>query len=132
MRGFFCAIGDNHGMRLFLYTASAAAALAVWYAVGMREFLFWRLWWYDIPAHFMGGLVIALVLGCLIRGRISLSKAIVLALVVGIGWEVFERYFGLGGNVFMSYALDTTKDMLMDGVGGMAGYFAVRRLIPRV
>lgn len=43
-------------------------------------------------------------------------------LAIGIMWEIFEYYAGLTFNPVSSYTFDTTKDLVMDVLGGCATY----------
>lgn len=53
----------------------------------------------------------------------TLTRAALGALCVGLVWEVFELYVGVGGSLFMPYWLDTLKDLFIDTLGGtIAGY----------
>ncbi len=57
--------------------------------------------------------------------RRTFVQCILIALVVGVAWEIFEYIFDIGGSNFMSYQLDTVKDLFDDMIGGaIAGYIA--------
>lgn len=117
--------------RAVVISVVLGVVLALVYAAGLEYSLFWRLWWYDIPAHFLGGALAALVTSavCAWRGgTMRLWWGICAAVLVGIAWEAFEWTLGLPPNAFMSFALDTTKDLLMDVVGGISGVALYRLL----
>ena len=96
--------------------------------MGIFYFLYWRVWWYDIPAHILGGMSVALGaawLQTLYRKSPTLFFCIAAALVVGIAWEVFEATFGLTN--FPADTLDTIKDLCDDVIGGViVAYIATR------
>jgi len=48
------------------------------------------------------------------------------ALIIGVAWELFEYFTGLTFVVYGNYVFDTAKDFLMDGLGALAIYLAVR------
>lgn len=108
-----------------LLLASLLAALQ-WWAVS--DFLYWRYEWFDIPMHYLGGIVIASFLVPLIpRGRrFTLLFA---ALTLFIGWEVFEYIFGLPREA--NYPLDTAEDLLLDVLGALTAYTLARNTIWR-
>ncbi len=95
--------------------------------------LYWRYIWFDMPTHFLGGVFISLLLlwTCYFSGYVRYTvtpstRAIFLCMVigtllVGIGWEVFERAMGLTWSA-KGYWLDTSLDLLMDTLGGITGF----------
>ena len=94
-----------------------------------REF-YVTIWWWDIPAHFIGGVWAGFLGAWFIihwKRRLSIFECAMFALFVGILWEIFEYVNGVGGSAgpFMGYWLDTIKDLIMDTLGGaLAGYIA--------
>lgn len=118
-------------MRITLLFALTLALIAVLYVVGYQYSLLWRFWWYDIILHTLGGLAIGLfVARCNIFFGTTrhVLPACMSALVIGAGWEVFEVYTGLPESVFLSYAVDTAKDMLMDVTGALMGVYVATRV----
>lgn len=98
---------------------------------GIGEMYFWRIWWWDILMHMLGGLWVGLVFAYAATYtpyRVSVIHCIIAAFAVGAGWEVFEYVFHMGGSVFMSYPLDTAKDLFDDAVGGALAGLVVRRV----
>ena len=102
--------------------------------------LYWRLWWLDIPAHLLGGVFVGLLAVWLLffsgylpfrapSRRALFSSAILGAVAIGAGWEVFERMLGLVANPFFEYAFDTAKDILMDTLGGFIAAFFLARFV---
>ena len=95
---------------------------------GLEQRYFWTISWWDIPLHILGGLWVGLFGAwalLILNIRVSVMQCIMAALLIGGAWELFEYAAGLGGSVFMSYRLDTAKDLFDDMVGGaIAGYIA--------
>jgi hypothetical protein len=98
--------------------------------LALKYFLFWRLWWYDIPMHFLGGFILASIALWIVayevpvglRPKVNrLAAAVLMALIVGILWEIFEYVAGITKGE-AGYWQDTLKDITMDVVGGLAAY----------
>ena len=117
--------------KIFILQALLLVLIAVLYLYFDVYLNFGRiLWWWDILLHFLGGLWFAL-LGAFLLSRIGVRVRLLhclgLALAIGLAWEVFEYIFDLGGSVFMSYRLDTIKDIVDDVLGGGFAYFLIER-----
>lgn len=95
---------------------------------GIEKGLYFVIWWWDIPTHFLGGVWGGLFAAWFLEHwtkRITVAECAFIALGIGIGWEIFEYVFQLEKSIFMSYWLDTSKDLLLDTLGGaLAGLFA--------
>jgi len=93
-------------------------------------FDFYRaIWWWDIPAHLLGGLWAGFFGAWLLvlrRGRPLLLYCIGAAIVLGIAWELFEVVSGL--THFPADTLDTVKDIFIDVVGGAAAGYRVAHI----
>ena len=103
-------------------------SITTWFAV--EYFLYWRIWWLDIPMHFFGGMWAGLCGLWLITRRgnsPSLILCLAFALFVGIAWEVFEYSEGITASHF-SYLFDTAKDIVMDLLGAALGWVLAKRL----
>jgi hypothetical protein len=111
---------------------SAITTLAIVHTLAIRFFLYWKYTWFDIPMHILGGICIALGISILPFFKIQLSPRyttiilyIIVALVVGILWEIFEFTFGI--SVYdETFVADTISDLFMDVVGGAIGYSIVQ------
>src|SRR3989338_8295 len=111
--------------RLLLIPLSVTTWLAVEY------FLYWRIWWLDIPMHFFGGMWAGLCGLWLIARRgnpASLLSCLAFALFIGIAWEGFEYSEGIAASYHFSYPFDTAKDLVMDLLGATFGWMLVKRL----
>lgn len=103
-----------------LVLCAALAALHLW---ALDAYLYWQYPWFDVLIHFLGGLAIgAFVVGLLVHFRPRLYIAILAATY--IGWELFEVVAGVPREA--NFIFDTTLDLLMDTLGGIAAYVAAR------
>lgn len=82
--------------------------------------------------HFWGGITLALGVFAL-KDLFRLSERFIYfvpvmsgVLIVALGWEVFEYYFGLTSS--QGYVSDTIIDILMGIIGGTVGFFLGHKL----
>lgn len=112
--------------------------IAILQHIAVQFYLYWVFGWFDIIMHFLGGFWCAFVVLWFLyfSGYVSVPKkrtlsafittGLVTALIVGVGWEVFEYVTGLTFTVD-AYVQDTMLDIIMDSVGGVvAGVFLYR------
>ncbi len=112
----------------FIFFINYLATAFYWYT---------SVWWFDMPMHFLGGFWIGLVCIWFFSSKeISLpvlAKIILLVLIIGVGWELFEILVNsfLAKNSFN--ILDTLSDIFFDLAGGTAAllYF-LRKILPKV
>ena len=124
----------THRTATGLGIAAIGILIAVLQYFATQYFWYWEYWWFDIIMHFLGGFFIALFVYWLLRNEwknlitrvYEFWLVLVLVLIVGVAWEVFEFMFDAYNA--RNYTLDTTLDMLMDGVGALAAYLIYRRL----
>ncbi len=113
------------------FIAATFVVLTFLYIAALSGDLFFYIWWYDIPLHFLGGLWIGLLAvylyyysgffkSILTENRLFFTM-LISVIVVGALWEIFEYYTGLAFTVG-NYTLDTVKDMFMDVLGGIVSY----------
>ncbi len=117
-------------MRTFIFIALLSGALALGHIGGARFEWYLDFWWFDIVMHILGGAVVGgLCVALYVRmiSQVSVRGALLVsvtaAVVIGVGWEIFEWYFDLIYTVH--YVTDTVTDLVMDMVGGL---FIVRTL----
>ena len=127
-----CSSGTMMGMyRVALYTSCALALLLyVLNRIALTYHLFWRLWWYDIPMHLVGGMVLGAgfvwFFGSLQERKPLRSDFLTIVSILGavfiggVVWEVYEYVFDLNYNPLLDYVVDTVKDMSMDMLGAVA------------
>lgn len=106
-----------------------AAVFAWTHQIAMAGSFYWYYWWFDIVMHFWGGILLGLGVHAVtslksvhIRPVLPVVLAVILSAV--IGWEVFERIFGLFNP--NQYIVDTTQDVLLGITGGLLAHFVVR------
>ncbi|NBD74269.1 hypothetical protein GVX82_04505 [Patescibacteria group bacterium] len=108
------------------------------HALAHTFFLYWRLPWFDLPMHVMGGLWIgiAALWGARRVGLRSMrAQVLAIALSVGalaLGWELLEwlRRGAIEVTFGDPYLIDTLQDLLMSGAGGALA-IAVAELLPQ-
>ena len=90
---------------------------------------YWTVTWFDIVMHFIGGAWVGIVTLLVFAERASASRAFVYALlgalIVGLLWELYEYAAGVTFSL-SAYPIDTTRDLIMDVVGGGAAFFLLR------
>jgi hypothetical protein len=101
--------------------------LAVIHIIALELFLYWRFWWFDIPVHFIGGIVVALGVFTLHDLRIviptrllQLVPVLLLVILVAMVWEVYEVLIGIP--IESDAVLDVLTDLSMGILGGLVGY----------
>lgn len=109
--------------------------------VGTELYLYWSVWWYDIPMHFMGGLWVSLVVAWAYAFRVDINQKkfgsyvwVVIGgtLLVGIVWELYELCIdatSLADGIH--YVTDTTSDIIMDIAGGIVGALYTHKFFNR-
>ena len=119
-----------------LIVLSAASLLAFFEYLALEYFLFWRFFWYDIMMHILGGIVIGttyawgaryVIPTAWRRTFLKLGAALLFTIAIGVLWEVFEYMLDIAGSRFLPYPADTMKDMANDIIGGILGYFLIKR-----
>ncbi len=127
---------NSNGMRspvLFTFLASAAVLIAVVHRLAFQFYLYWEYAWFDIPMHFLGGVVISLLFLVLLlaspsfnRWR-SISFGLLFVFVIGILWELFEIVAGISP-FEPGFVTDTIIDLCMDLAGGVVGFVVGKRV----
>lgn len=98
--------------------------------VGSFYSFYWNSFWFDALMHFLGGLSMGLIFLWLwhVSGlfekslptkREAMISALAFAMLVGIGWEIFEYAYGIAVMVGGNYPVDTFHDLFFDFVGGV-------------
>ena len=122
-----------HNRTLFFTQAFVLLCVGTLHIAALHWYLYWHYAWFDLITHFLGGMWVALLSAWLITfkaGPIRAREIIGIVLVVGIGWELFELFFGLTSIADRGYAFDTAHDLLMDFCGGLVGFFVAKRILP--
>ncbi len=94
------------------------------------SYLYYELWWLDIPMHIMGGFGVASLTGAILsyKGKaVSYKKIFLTYIVVAITWEVYEYVHDIIVGQEWNGWLEVIKD-LFDGFIGMSiAYLFVRK-----
>lgn len=134
-------------MELYQEKILKASFLIIWlltfaHMTAEIYFLYWRLQWFDIVTHFLGGLWLGVtslwfwyLSGYIGKIRFPDKNALFIALgaglAVGLLWEVYE--YGVwqftGKGLPYNYIPDTILDLIMDVVGAGVGYLLFMKLI---
>lgn len=108
----------------FLISFSFLAGIHI---IALQLFLYWKFQWFDIPMHFLGGIVVALGLFTLHDLKLVIKKRhlqifpiVLLVLTVAMLWEVYELLIGIP--IESNYVVDTLTDLSMGLLGGLVGY----------
>jgi len=104
--------------------------------------LYWIFAWFDMPMHFLGGFLLAMVffwinpkieianpqLGKFPKWLVNFVFALSFVILIGVLWEFYEfvrDLYVLGINnpaLFKSGVVDKMKDLFFDLVGAAAGF----------
>lgn len=113
-------------LHILLGTLVVATSIAVLHQLALEHFLYWKLWWFDVLLHFLGGVLIggiAFVFSDVYKTPRLLTLILIL-LIVGIGWEVFEWIFKLYDGAWDP--VDTAIDLAMDTLGAFLVYSGIK------
>ena len=124
--------------KLLLPIGLLGIAVALLYTVGQLYFLFWKFTLYDKLLHFLGGIWITFSCFWIVRSRYSLKLSgggigsilpfcLLISVIMGVGWELYEYAVGLAWNPLSSHLADTLTDMAMDIAGGLAAALWITR-----
>jgi hypothetical protein len=118
--------------RVLFALLGVLAFLTAFYLVGIAYAFFWQFWWYDLIAHFLGGVCAGLGAVWLLSLRgaeRSTLLAFIFVLLIGTLWEAYEAYYKL--SLFPFDLFDTVHDLLFDCIGGCVGIYAAHVLLGR-
>lgn len=109
------------------------ATFALIHKLGLALALYWHFWWFDLPMHFFGGVIIALGLYTLADLKLPLPSGffrplpfLLTVCMVTVAWELFELWAGI--SIESDYLLDTSIDLVLGFLGGCVGYVLGRAL----
>jgi len=117
---------------VFILFSLSLVTLAMTHYVAMSLYLYWMYPLFDVPMHFLGGVVIALGSQTMLFKKMvlfditHLLSCLALVLLVGIAWEVFEWHYVITD--MTGYVWDTSIDIVMDLLGGVFGFLLASRL----
>lgn len=121
MAFFVCVIIGDMNFRLASITLFVLILILILHLFGMYEHLYISYWYYDIILHILGGVGIALSALFILKNP---RYIILITIVAGILWELFEAYYGITGAPVGSYShkIDTVKDLVDDTLGALVVY----------
>ncbi|MEI6810559.1 MAG: hypothetical protein WCK60_00730 [Candidatus Nomurabacteria bacterium] len=93
-------------------------------------YLYYEIWWLDIPMHLLGGLGVGFVIMSIAKFydlKLSLLQIFLLFMVVAIVWEIYEYARGIMVYDDISKYLDTVKDIVMGSIGLYSSYSLIKR-----
>ncbi len=100
--------------------------VAILHISGIRLYFYWRIGWYDKVVHMLAGAAVVFFMYYIIRTidifprSYTLVLAMIAAILIGIGWEIFEIQSGYTSVHKLGYAFSTMADLLSDVIGGTA------------
>ncbi len=114
-------------MRIILWKEILFVAILTLFLhlVSLKFFLYWTIWWFDIPLHFLGGFLIGLIaisfLKIINRNTFVTFNLFFLTIfavmIVGLVWELWELFVGF--TTVLNDKGDTILDLIMDILGGV-------------
>jgi len=112
-------------IKLPVITIALSLLLLVLHVKAIDGYLYLKIPFYDLITHFLGGVCIALFALYAFK---KIKYIVPITIVVGLGWEVFEVYFGISGWPIdtLNYWIDTTKDMFVDTLGAVVVYITYK------
>ncbi|MDQ5957134.1 MAG: hypothetical protein QG614_109 [Patescibacteria group bacterium] len=103
----------------------------------VKNNLYYLIPWIDIPMHMLGGFLFGVLFIISIDYleqkynkvfiKNSYKNIILLVLIIGVVWEVYEYCNYIFRDFVWGGWLDTFKDLLDDLLGAGAGYFLIKR-----
>lgn len=134
-------------MKNFFYSAEFVflflVLILIFWAAGFWLSLYYVFWWYDVIAHFLGGVWVASAVFVLKKrfgleffgeyaGAALFIAVLGIVVLAGTLWEfsefVLDRYvFRLGFTLLPNVFEDTLSDLFMDIVGGALAFWLYRR-----
>lgn len=120
--------------KLFFSGVAVFFVLLTIYVHGLVTGLFFRLWWWDTPLHILAGVLAGLIgmwFFVIFGRRVSYAASLCGAILLGALVEVTEFALGFTYSPFMSYPVDTLKDMCNDAIGGFIVAYLVLQLWQR-
>lgn len=102
--------------------------------IATKLYLYWAIFWFDSPTHFMGGFISSLIFwsAVLYLNNENIKSnpriyTILAVLFIGIAWEIFELFFRLTSLYSHEFFIDTFSDIIFDIFGGLFAYYYLVR-----
>jgi hypothetical protein len=121
--------------RYFFPSFLAMLVVVSFHWLGCLNDLYNRIWWYDIPLHFLGGLWVALFTlwitstqyGLCLKKYVTIKNLLLFVFCFGIAWEFLELALRFNSISDVGYVWDTTHDLIMDVLGASLVSFFYRK-----
>ena len=112
---------------LFLLLGVAFAAV---HQFAVMASLYWYYWWFDIPMHLWGGIMVGFGVHVLatfksFKIKANLTVLLLFLTLVTLSWEVFEWSVGLFDPE--NHLMDTAQDIVLGFSGGLLAHTILRR-----
>lgn len=128
--------------RSALYRTSVAVVwvIAVLNTIAIEQFLYWRIAPFDMVMHFLGGAALGFLIFSFCLRKTSwhhktttcIIVSVLTALLVGVGWEIFEWVFGLQKVFSHVHIFDTLSDLALDAGGALGAVIFSERFIKKM
>ena len=95
-----------------------------------------KLYWIDIPTHFIAGIMITAAM--FVTSKKDIKKTIILSFLIFIGWEFFEMTIANLSekefliNLFKETKFDTTQDIVMDTLGFILFFLIYKKILRKI
>lgn len=93
-------------------------------------YLYYEIPWLDIPMHVMGGFGITsltLAIAAYKKKKMSLISALIIYLVVAVGWEVYEFLGDVINTMKWNGWGDTLADTCNGAIGALVAYYLLKK-----
>ena len=93
-------------------------------------YLYYEIWWLDIPMHVLGGFGLAFFAGSILTflGKsVTYWKIIIFYLIIATGWEFYEYLKDIVLYTDKNSWKDTLSDFINGLIGMSAAYYLVRK-----
>lgn len=108
------------------------SALLLFLHVGAIKFGWYYLFYeFDMLPHFLGGLVVFLIIynfALIFEKEIKISKILLLVFFVTVGWEFFEIYLDNTFGVEYARTFDSVSDIFLGMAGATIGAFFTAKI----
>lgn len=111
--------------------ATTVVFIAIVNFLAMKAMWYYIFWYFDMPMHFIGGIVASFLIVYVFYNKISkyntlpIYYIIIGIFIIGFGWEIFEYIFNniIAGQVWNMF--DTLSDICFDLSGGIVALFFI-------
>ncbi len=100
------------------------------YFVFDPAYLYYEIWWLDIPMHILGGFGVASLANAILvyRGAKSTYWRLFIAyLFVALVWELYEYATSVFGDAIWGGYVDPIKDLFDGAIGASVAYLLVKK-----